>query len=231
MVDEIGAKNTTIVEEPNELIDIKVKSPHWMIHGNNSFSFSKGNIHQQLDKIFFRNSTYVFSRTVVNPEAVKLINDNTEMLSKKSSCDLDILFRPNILDIYLNAIDQLCENHNIKHVRFPLIERRGFAGTSSAHPDQIYWPVIHVVRGVSGHREFEKLVTQLNRDEAYELIKEREAPWNYHRIEVDFIHDENVDPLMLENRVWKVKSEMLRDAVDFLVQSTYTHKYHGYSED
>jgi hypothetical protein len=225
-------KHTTTTEDPNKLIDIEVKLPHWYNQGSTSTSFSDWNIRKQLKEIFEPGCTYTFCRTVVNSEAAQLLDNNQKRLVKEryDSDNLDhynVRFRSDgLMEAYLVALDKVCKEHTVPHIRFPLIKREGrqFGGE---FPDQVHWPMIHVVRGEENLALFKQYLGNFNSDEIQVIIAERESPQNYNMAPINLIKENSVNPLLLEERVWTVGSDLLRDAVDFLVQAKLESKHRG----
>jgi hypothetical protein len=230
-----GIRNTTKIKEgKNRLLDIRAKVPDWQ--PNKSYWFSEGDVRKMLEGMFKEGAHYSFMRTIANPEAIDLIDSRSEELSRARygpHCDSRVRFSADLMDAYIETLTKLAKKKRIKHVCYPIVENDG-VHCLEQHPDQPSWPLIHVVRnGNDALKRFIKLTKQLNEDEAYNLVRKRESPQNYRMGEVKLLRSERVDPITLEDRVWNVDSETLRNAVDFIVQFTYSHRFndHRYVDD
>jgi hypothetical protein len=214
MAEEIRG-STIISEGDGKVLDITMKKnylgPHVWIGATT--------IRRALGEFAREEGSYVFMRTSANPEAAKLINDSQAELSKIRfgyvHDDFEFCFDSYILERYIGALEHLVKQRGVKHMSYPIVQH-------NRHPDAALLPYIHVVRDGEGVAEdFALAVNSLNSDDAYDFIRSKEAIQNYNMGSVNLLRDRGVAPLRLEDRVWNVDAQVLRDAMDFLLQFEY----------
>ncbi|MFH1063596.1 MAG: hypothetical protein V1729_00785 [Candidatus Woesearchaeota archaeon] len=228
-------ENTTeIAEGSGRLLQITAKAPR---SHNGSFWFSDNNVRKTIGTIFEEGASYTFMRTVVNPEAADTIRANSRELGKirmgRYDDEFSERFDAGLMEVYMAALCHTIGQSRIRHATYPIIETRGVHSLDS-HPDQPQWPQVHVIDSRTGDAyDFANLVNQLNGDRAYEFIKEKEQPQNYRMGAINLLRAEGIAPLKLEERIWTVDSEMLRNAADFLLPSSYNHESRscGFDDD
>jgi hypothetical protein len=189
-------------------------------------------------------ATYIFLRTTANPKAIAALSGQTirtidrydsreAYLVMYSASDnpnekVKLKFSPEVLDDYNDALDKLAVRHlgEKSYASFDLVKTHGVDSGDHLRYTNFYfsWPRIHVVKGTDRVEEFKDLITQLNEDEAYNIIKEAEGQWCYRMGEINFLKKKNIAPLLLEPQQWKIDGETLRTALDFLVPFTVIYE-------
>jgi len=241
-----------LFETPDKLLDATVNQEmQQRYQGHGYWSVSKTVSREKIGEIFNPRAHYTFFRTIANPLAQETLlkyigtrKDNSpwEIALKKPGDDPvyvpgasdrgnGLWFSPGVHDTYLATLDELASVKLGKksHRSFPLLPIKGH--NHDRPRESIFFPIIHVVKNCD--REFTALVDQLNGDEAYEILKRREAPQNYKRGEIDTLRLLNIPPLLLQDRTWKVDGEQLHQALDFLTpfEVTYSSRNESFVDD
>jgi len=203
---------------------------------NYSFGGGASELREKFAKIFNLNSDYLFVRTRVNKDAVKLIADYKRELAeelKMDTSEFTPLFGNDLMDVYLGALERLRTKLRMPVVTYPLVESKGH--NLDRNLEQITWPVIHAIREKPGDnsrtKNFIGLVESLNSDSAYEVIRDMETPQNYMLPYVNLLKKEGVAPLVIDKRIWRAHGPFLRDAIDFLDQFHFSSGYRESSRD
>jgi len=204
-----------------------------------------------IEKFFAESKNYTFLMTVANPEAVanlfnyvkipegEDINKEGVVREKRQSDKPDrdvgsqckpVYFGKSLMREYLSTLKELTKKYigNKQQISYPLVN----ISTNGAHsPNQeIHWPQIHIIKG-NHTEEFKDLVGKLNDDEAYEILKKMEGTQKYQMGEIDTLHNNQINPLILRPEEWKVDGETLMNAVNFLIQFNLTYKSNSSSYD
>lgn len=234
-----------------DFFDINLKGffeiilPEYLTEWNSSGNWKLSKeLRGDVEPFFVESKNYTFLMTVANPGAVdnlfnyvkipegKDINKEWVVREKRQSDKPDrdvgsqckpIYFGKSLMGEYLATLKALTKTHigNKQHLSYPLVN----ISTNGAHsPDQeIHWPQIHIIKG-NHTEEFKGLVGKLNDNEAYEILKKIEAPQNYNLGEIDTLHNNQINPLILRSEEWKVDGKTLRNAVNFLIQFDLNYK-------
>lgn len=202
-----------IVEDPTKLINVEITISQK--EAGYSYYLRLPYLNRILEKDFDISTDYFFIRTVANNAAIESITKRN--LESKKDMRVVRSYDKILMEVYLNTLEFLTHT---KH--YPLIANEGYH--SWPHYEQHIWPVIHVIKK-EDYSNFLRVTNSLNKDEAYTHIKSTQAPQNYQMQEIDFLRKKEIEPLKLEDRIWKVDAKTLRNAIDFLCQFGYVSDY------
>ncbi|MEK6909369.1 MAG: hypothetical protein AABX23_04935 [Nanoarchaeota archaeon] len=220
------------------LLKIKYSPPyhHWL----NRASVSPSPMNSLLGEIFDAEGIYTLFRTVGNTEAVKLLegyygerkkSEPWVVHKRRNSAILHSGFGPgrrplyldnHLKEVYLNILEErIKKEFGANNYRdFPLVNG---AFSMDAPPEAILWPHIHVIKGreATKRKYFQELIDSLTDVKTHAQLRKEEEPQNYRTGEIDILHKYDVNPLVLEDRVWVCKGTELKNIVDFLMPFTF----------
>ena len=221
--------------------DIDIEN-HWWYCGNSNDNrnFERGDVRKFAEEFYEKNSEYLFLNVVANPGARSLmknycskfnwIKNETEGYSEykkartkneKESC---MQFNRKFMEEYLNTLDFLLEKDLGKNnfSSFPIVN-----GNLNQHWGSENWPQIYILKNEKNSDKFKEFVNSLNGNKAYQYLKKREHPQNYNVGKINLLRDKKILPLITLNDEWKVDSENLKNAINFLVQFNLTEHWTG----
>ena len=143
-------------------------------------------------------------------------------------CDIrGARFNAGLMDLYTETLSYLSKQEKLTYVSYGLVQNKG-VHNQDRFLDQPSWPVIHVIRGdINNQKKFSELVEKIHSETAYEFIKKKEGPQNYRMKEVDYLREEGINPLILDERIWEVDGKILKNAIDFLCNFYLSYKWTG----
>jgi hypothetical protein len=200
----------------------------WDSHTGGYWNFNEGEIRESIKRIYDKDSNYVLLNVAANPLAANELSKYVRISKRKPEFDYEIRkrkrlededgamdFRPDLMGTYLQTLNELNNLYLGKknYAFFPLVN-----GKTHEILESVNWPVVYVLRdnGTSSS-QFRDLVSKLNNDESYEIIKKIEGMWKYRLGHAEVLRDKKVLPLIVKPEEWKVSAENLRNAVNFLV--------------
>lgn len=236
-----ASNNGVVVEHDNGVLDISMGFSYDSQH---HWTFEKGDAREALARIYDPKSTYTFLRTVANPDAVELLSKYVGTrkgkrefppwevrLKTKKDDDEEVRFlrfNPDLMDRYLDTLKMLATRYvgEKDYASYSLVEKRGVHNMDRPSIS-VSWPIIHVVKGGEYQVDkFKGVVNSLNDDEAFEHIREKEAPQNYRMGEIELLRKRKIPPLVVQPREWEVDAKALRNALDFLPPFTLGYEFH-----
>ncbi len=212
-------------EEGQSLLEIKAKFPRWMKEDSNyGHSLSHSDVRRKLEKDFDVNATYLFVRTIAKEKAMDEISAHSKelLMDGRDPEEFSEAFDAKIMEMYLDILDTRLKKKGVFHERYSLIDTRG-----NRLYEEPSWPIIHVVKEETTLNEFASFLEELQDEEAYKYIKRRESPQNYHIKVYTHLHKNQIQPVVLDERTWKVKGDELRNALDFLSCFSYSKTWMG----
>lgn len=191
---------------------IEIDVPKSINENNGWWYFNKCDARKGLEDIWEDNINYRFFRLLVNPVADKELSK----LNGTKEDEDDFGFDYDLKDEYLEILNKIQEEK---------IGKSGFAHFKSVDeitrgnwplPQSINFPVNYIVKNVySGI--FKDLVSSLNDDKAYNLLKKREHPQNYNMNRIELLHKKKINPFVLDKEEFVVDSDTLRNLANFLL--------------
>ncbi|HIH17535.1 MAG TPA: hypothetical protein HA218_01750 [Nanoarchaeota archaeon] len=226
---ETKEEKPIVVDKPFRLLEVNVEPRY---DSNHERSFTGGEVRNEIKKIFEPSATYHLFTTAANPKAKERLDEiaREETRTKEHSHSR---FGSDLTYLYQYALHAFAGKEGIVHAYFDLVDQNCHMGDRLW--DTAYLPTVHIVRGNEAAVDaLVDLVGKLNSDEAYAIIKKREAPQNYHMGAVDALREASrgygIDPILVSERQWRnVQGETLKNAVDFLCQFTYSEKFRDHS--
>ncbi|HLD72319.1 MAG TPA: hypothetical protein VJA23_01930 [Candidatus Nanoarchaeia archaeon] len=180
---------------------------------NNSWDFfNLGSAREALHNKFQVDATYQFLRTHANPQAQKIIP-----YPKDSDCPDPF---SDVIHLYQIILSELVEDRRLTDQSYPLVEVSGVHGLDWGRK-RCFYPTIWAFSKEDEIPLFRNLVDGLQNEEVYALACAKEAPHNYHRREIDLLHQKDISPLTIDDRAWTVSGRNLKDAIDFLCNFRY----------
>jgi len=196
------SQDTGVEDQEDQLLKI---APY--IYGSH---VSRGEVRRTISRIFSINGNYTLFSSVVNPEARDLIEEHFA----PHDPDLGVHYDTRLKGIYMDVLDTLAKKRRLRQVSYPLVN------AAKNTSQEVFWPTVHVVKGDADR--FKGLFGQLNDDEAYAILTEREAPHNYNMDSINLLRERRVDPFVLTGRSWQGKGSDLKTIVDFFCQFELT---------
>lgn len=224
--------SSAIVEPGDSLIKMSVPLNRRGVYGDGSGeSFYDSSVRIHFRPGFDTKASYTFLRTIATDGFIGAIRD----LRRERPEEIELETR--VVANYMEALYFLAGNvftgfhpddvgFKRGFISYPLVDSRG------SHPELPTWPIVHVVQDYDKQKfpnavKFGDYLCNLKGDIAYEFLKKRQEPQNYHITLVDAVHDKHIDPFTMQNRVWIVDGETLRDALDFLGQFLFRDSYNA----
>lgn len=212
-------KDRAVSDEPYALLNIDLRKSR-VLKGplRQELEFLTGRVRNVFEDFFDISSTYNLLRSTANPEAVDLVREHSKELTiarHGKDAEISVAFGHDVRGEYLKVIDALAMNSKIHQKRYDLVNNN--VGFQFNYTMVVYWPEIHVVKGdESAVAKFKSLFTQLHSEEAFQMLREAEAPQNYNLGVIKLLKKHKVLPLKLESRIWTVPGKELKNAIDFL---------------
>ncbi len=229
-----------IFDPQKRFMEINMKEV-WGICGDQWY-FNKGEIRERLASIYKSGETYTFLRISTNLEAVNEMDkyvavkkdgqdDSHYKVREKRTTDkpdrypacpnlcIPVSFNKAVMDDYLFALETLVKSNvgEKSYTTFPLVHKGRETGGVHQPWEELLWSIIYVMRRKENSELFGKIVNDLHNKETYGIICKKEAPQNYHMREIDLLRKLDINPFTFWDHEWKVNSETLKHAVDFLV--------------
>lgn len=180
---------------------------------NNTWDFfNLGSAREALHKGFRIDATYQFLRTHANPQAQKIIPYPEDPDCPDHFSD--------VIHLYQIILSELVEEQGLTSRSYSLVEVSGVQGLDWGRK-RCFYPIIWTFTKEDEVPLFRSLVDGLQNEEVYTLACAKEAPHNYHRKEIDHLHQKEISPLTIDDRVWTVSGRNLKDALDFLCSFHY----------
>ncbi|KPJ56215.1 hypothetical protein AMJ49_05440 [Parcubacteria bacterium DG_74_2] len=126
----------------------------------------------------------------------------------------------------MNFLLKLIHENNEHHTYFPIVRNIGVHSLDT-HSEQIYWPVVHVLKDATAI-QLQKFVRSVEYviENNFAKIEKHEFPQNYHLEAYQLLKEKEISPLLLQvGPVFTGKE--LKKAMDWLLQYQYTMKYKG----
>ena len=220
--------------------DINIETHWWQNNHDDNRYFERGDVREFAWKLYEENSEYLFLNVVANPKAKDLMKNYCSKFSwvnggkegkdeyKKARTseekEYHMLFNRDFMEKYLKTLDFLLEKDIGKDnfASFQIVH-----GSLNNYWGSENWPQVYVIKNESDSDRFRKIVNSLNGNDAYEFLKKREFPQNYNVGKINLLRDKKILPLVTTNDEWKIDSDSLKNAVNFLVQFNLREHYTG----
>lgn len=174
--------------------------------------FDLGPTREAIQKLFQIDGTYEFLRVHANPKTQRYIP-----YPKDPDC-LDPF--SDVIRLYQTILSDLVIDQKLTCQSYPLVEMHGVHGLDWGRK-RCFYPWIWVFSKEKEIPVFRNLVERLQEEETYSLACIKESPHNYHRKEIDALHQRGISPLTIDDRIWTISGRDLKDAVDFLCTFRY----------
>jgi hypothetical protein len=201
---------------------VNIDLPNSIREVNSWMYFDKGEVRRKLEDIFVDNIHYSLLRVFANPLAITKREDN-----KGNNLVLDY----NLKKEYISVLNQLGKKFIGKSsfISFGGVEEDNIRGWPI--PESVNFPVNYIIKEVHS-KVFKDLVNHLNDEEAYEIIKKMEHPWNSNLSRINTLRKININPLVLDKAEFIMSSENIKNAINFFIpfRLKYEHDSH-HSED
>lgn len=211
---------TKMLTKENRLNSIKLDLSNLNASPSNyDHKFEDSEVRETINELGFDNEdNYSFFKTTANPEADEVLRKNYEKFKKKTCTSWH--FNTNMMNFLL----ELIHTANTSHIYFPAVKNIDVHSLQT-HVEQIYWPVIHVLRNSTTTRKniFTETVNNVLEDQ-FDKIEEYENPQNYNLEAYQLLKKREIKPLILEEGPVFTGAE-LKKAMDWLFQYRYTMKY------
>ena len=218
-------------------------SESWPSHREEDFwYFNEGNVRKVVKSIYNKEDNYTFLSVVANsravnelPKYVKFNKDKPEFSytirkrQKSDDEDNSMFFSPDLMNTYLHTLGKLLDSHlgDKSHISFPIVN-----GRTHGISESIYWPVVYILRdNGNSSKQFRDLVGKLNDNDSYKIIKEVEGIWKYRLGHAEVLRDNKILPLVVQPHEWKIDSENLKNAINFLVPFNLSERHNEGHED
>lgn len=159
---------------------------------------------------------YEFLTSVAHPQAVAELAAEDEKPEYRKE-DKDFYFNNQLMEAYLGGVAALAKKHGLTHVTYPLVEYHHTGGWP--HHEAPRWPVMHVVP-VQDVAAFLELARGLNNDQEFAVLKKKQAPHNYHLLQMEFLRNNMTPPLLVTHGI-TLAGETLKQAVNLLCAFSY----------
>jgi hypothetical protein len=179
---------------------------------NEHNTFDIGPARREIREMFKIDGTYEFLRVHANPKTQKNIR------CPKDSDSVDPF--SDVIKLYQTILSELVDKARLTCRSYPLVEVQGVHSLDWGRK-RYFYPNIWVFSKGKEVSAFRSLVDGLQQEEAYVLACAKEAPHNYHRKEIDYLHKRGILPLTIDDRIWTVSGRDLKDAIDFLCTFHY----------
>ncbi len=179
---------------------------------NEHNTFDGGPVRREIREMFKIDGTYDFLRVHANPVTKKIIR-----CPKDPDC-VDPF--SDVIKLYQTILSELVDKERLTCRSYPLVEVHGVHGLDWGRK-RCFYPTIWVFSKGEEVSAFRSLVDGLQQEDAYALACAKEAPHNYHRKEIDYLHKRGILPLTIDDRIWTVSGRDLKNAVDFLCTFHY----------
>ena len=208
--------------------------------GNGEWNFEESESTRAIKKIYQENEDYVFHSVVVNPEANKMLSKyvgdhkwikgetegspNYRKARTQNEKDYCLRINYKLLSEYARSLDNLLDFYYGKenYASFSIVKGNPYDIWGSEN-----WPKIYAIKdNGNSSSDFKEIVNKLNEKKSYNFLKKLEYPQNYYTSEIDLLRNKKILPLIVQPNEWKVNSENLRNAINFLSQFTLEHNSH-----
>ena len=226
-------------ESNDGLFDFDMPSSWKSGLGQGEWKFSRGVSRKLIKTIYNPESEYVLFKVTINHEADKLLrkyvgdfkwidgkvgDSNYRKAKTKREKEYSFRFNHQLLEGYVESLSNLTKQHfgENSFVSFSIVEgnRWGVWGSQN-------WPRVYVITDKGDtSKDFRNLAGKLNDVKSYNFLKKREYPQNYHIAEINLLRNKKILPLIVQSNEWRVNSENLRNAINFLVPFTLEHDSH-----
>ncbi len=182
---------------------------------NEHNAFELGPAREALQKGFQVEATYQFLRVQANSQAQRAIP-----YPKDKGVDPF----PEVIKLYQRILSEQIKEERLSCRSYPLVEVIGVHGLDRGRK-RCFYPTIWTFSKEDEIQLFRSLVDGLQQESAYALACKYEAPHDYHRREIDLLHRKSISPLTIDERVWTVYGEELKNALDFLCSFRYVRTH------
>ncbi|MBW3014132.1 hypothetical protein KY335_02715 [Candidatus Woesearchaeota archaeon] len=237
----LDGHSKTPVTKDNGFVDLDLPSS-WGCT-NFDYGFSRTDPRRAVESVYVPGDQYTLISTAASPLAIKALEGYVASREKmeaqwkirkaeeKDDCDVIhfLSFGASLMDTYIAALQQLAATkfEDSSYASFSIMYTHGVHSVDRMR-ESATWPFVHIVRG--GEEEagkFRSLVMSLGSDDSWKALMNVESPQFYRTAEIQFLRERNISPLEICSEEWKVDSDTLRNAVNFLVQFRITCDYAG----
>lgn len=227
---KIDTEECTIEEPEDGLLDVTVKL-HQTCAPSATFCFGQDSLRRTLGDIYKPGAAYTILRTQANPEVFFQMWEQRQELGRRfwpgSYHQKSGYFKPDAMDNYMHALKILAGSTPC--VAIPLVSRIDVHNLDR-HMFSALFPITHVFR-TGNSRRCADLVARLGSDEAFEIIKQREAPHNYNMPVMDYIRDSGKAPVVLFSDPEVIDAAMMRFFINHFAQFVHSCCHHDLMPD
>lgn len=202
---------------------------------NHERNFNEGDVRKAFRKVFSPGKDYVLFKTVVNQEAVNILEQHVMCHNNSEGWEVEIIqtsklsrsdernrlqFSNNLMDSYRRVIDDVAGDvlgrGNFSH--YPVLS------TNSVHsmgrdPNDIFWPIVYIV-DVDKKMDLYNVIEGLAAGKFFEMLKNNESPYFYRMAEIKVLDDLRVAPIVRSPEETRLGAKDLSIYVDLLAQIT-----------